>query len=636
MLWSSDGSAVGTHLLATTTGEIGQRVTVLGEQVVFSTSSEVWVSDATPGGTQMVASLSRSITSRVGALGDGFVFSTGTELWFSDGSSEGTAVIGAVELRADITGANYKTHNGVLYFQGYEPLGGFELWRTDGTFEGTYLVRDINVSGSSHPGNLTVFGGELYFFALDELGRELWKTDGTPLGTTLVRDINPGQGSSTQFNEGIIEWDGQLHFLAQTEDHGPEVWKSDGTAEGTVRVSEISPLSVRSKLIEFGGKLHFFAVEGDALSLWASDGSRDGTVRLGVLAGGQVVQGFTFPFETFNDDLYFETYESFSFGPSYLWRLSPDGSAPRLIFETEMSPVQSLVQFGDSLLFETDMGPVGTEIHAYSPRDDSVTAVEVHPGPRDSHPGRMLVAGNRVLFSATGPYYGTELWGINLTGDFDHDGERGCEDIDMLTGSIIDDVFAEEFDLIRDNVLDMKDVDEWLRVVGAANGEVYRRGDGNLDGAVDVSDFNIWNSNRFSNQGAWCTGDYSVDGVVDVTDFNVWNSHKFATDVVVNISYPTEREYELPNHGARLSLSGAEFQSAQPRYADSPVVDSLDASRHDTELLHNPIRPLIDNGRPQPFSRIKRLDSQVNFREKERNGGIDIAPFDGLPVLDAI
>ncbi len=46
-------------------------------------------------------------------------------------------------------------------------------------------------------------------------------------------------------------------------------------------------------------------------------------------------------------------------------------------------------------------------------------------------------------------------------------------------------------------------------------------GDANLDGSVDASDFNVWNSNRFRPDAGWCSGDFTSDGAVDVGDFNI-------------------------------------------------------------------------------------------------------------------
>jgi hypothetical protein len=52
-------------------------------------------------------------------------------------------------------------------------------------------------------------------------------------------------------------------------------------------------------------------------------------------------------------------------------------------------------------------------------------------------------------------------------------------------------------------------------------------GDANGDLTVDVSDFNIWNANKFKSGTDWLTGDFNGDGSTDVSDFNIWNAHKF-------------------------------------------------------------------------------------------------------------
>ena len=48
---------------------------------------------------------------------------------------------------------------------------------------------------------------------------------------------------------------------------------------------------------------------------------------------------------------------------------------------------------------------------------------------------------------------------------------------------------------------------------------------------MDVSDFNAFNSNRFTSDAGWCGGDFNADGVVDVSDFNLWNTNKFQSSL---------------------------------------------------------------------------------------------------------
>ena len=52
-------------------------------------------------------------------------------------------------------------------------------------------------------------------------------------------------------------------------------------------------------------------------------------------------------------------------------------------------------------------------------------------------------------------------------------------------------------------------------------------GDANVDGHVDVTDFNIWNDNRGNLNATWGTGDFNGDGLTDELDFTIWSDHKF-------------------------------------------------------------------------------------------------------------
>ena len=117
-----------------------------------------------------------------------------------------------------------------------------------------------------------------------------------------------------------------------------------------------------------------------------------------------------------------------------------------------------------------------------------------------------------------------------LTADFNGDGQADCNDVDALVVEIVSDSNRPQFDLTGDGQVDPADLTAWLAQAGAMNlpsGGSYLLGDANLDGAVDVSDFNTWNSHKFTATAAWCSGDFNADGSVDVSDFNLWNANKF-------------------------------------------------------------------------------------------------------------
>ena len=105
-----------------------------------------------------------------------------------------------------------------------------------------------------------------------------------------------------------------------------------------------------------------------------------------------------------------------------------------------------------------------------------------------------------------------------ISGDFDGDGEYGCEDVDGLVAAIAGASDPVEFDLTDDGQVDQDDLNAWLSEAGEeelASGSAFLNGDANLDGAVDTSDFNIWNENKFNSIAAWCSGDFNADGAVD-------------------------------------------------------------------------------------------------------------------------
>jgi len=128
-------------------------------------------------------------------------------------------------------------------------------------------------------------------------------------------------------------------------------------------------------------------------------------------------------------------------------------------------------------------------------------------------------------------------------GDFDSNEIYECADVDALVAEIVAGTNAPDFDLTGDGIVDTADLEAWLAEAGAFlndSGGAFLPGDANLDGAVDVSDFNIWNGNNFSSDAGWCGGDFNADGAVDVSDFNIWNSSNFQNaDAVSSVPEPS-------------------------------------------------------------------------------------------------
>lgn len=121
-----------------------------------------------------------------------------------------------------------------------------------------------------------------------------------------------------------------------------------------------------------------------------------------------------------------------------------------------------------------------------------------------------------------------------VDGDFDGNSVWDCNDVDALTAEIVSGGGDTAFDMDGDGVVDAADLAEWLVIGGANNpnetgGNPFLAADANLDGTVDVSDFNIWNGAKFTSDPSFCSGDFNSDGSVDVSDFNIWNGLKFTS-----------------------------------------------------------------------------------------------------------
>ena len=94
---------------------------------------------------------------------------------------------------------------------------------------------------------------------------------------------------------------------------------------------------------------------------------------------------------------------------------------------------------------------------------------------------------------------GTVVTG-GIDGDFNDDGAIDCQDINSLVAEIVTGTNSVGFDLNSDGTVDGADQTEWLAQAASENGLVspYKVGDANLDGVVDVGDFNAWNANKFT------------------------------------------------------------------------------------------------------------------------------------------
>ena len=158
----------------------------------------------------------------------------------------------------------------------------------------------------------------------------------------------------------------------------------------------------------------------------------------------------------------------------------------------------------------------------------------------------------------------------NLPEDLDLDGDVDCDDMDIISMEISSG--GSNFDLNMDGSTNMDDL-TLVRIAGMIN-----EGDFNCDGFTDVSDFGIWNVNKFTVTGKWSEGDANLDGSTDVSDFGIWNTNKFTSFDGDRSSHRriflTDELENLPAGRNQKGHGGAHFHGkGQFHFSDRTVQD---------------------------------------------------------------
>ncbi len=312
-LWSTDGTAGGTQVLASGLGYTNLIASALDGKVMLNLDNgiigpEPWVSDGTSAGTTLIADICtglgesspRNLTSAAGRLlfvaDDEF---HGRELWSISPGSPASLVADSTSGPDSTQYYDSITFNDRAVFWRYSTAAGTEPWITDGTAAGTSLLADVEPGSSgSYSSNYTNAlpeaisgGGKLYYVDLgasnNSRRNELVASDGTTSGTRLL-DINtkPSAGSQGNgINGALIS--GTLIFAADDGSHGAELWRTDGTVAGTSMIREFIPgatggLSLtENRFISFGQTVLFGATDNIIGSeLYKTDGTPGGTVLL--------------------------------------------------------------------------------------------------------------------------------------------------------------------------------------------------------------------------------------------------------------------------------------------------------------------------------------------------------------------
>ncbi len=217
-LYSTDGTAVGTEVLRTWSGNQNVADTFGGQ--IAKVADTLYI-------TERVSTASGSNARIVDVVGNTYV---------------GPAYFEVYEL-IDL--------NGVLHVTAQEQAGG--------RFVLANLSEVISGIDQGNARDVEALGSNLLFVQLQAGSRMLAVTDGTATGTTT---LSPAVNGS-QIGE-FTNVDGTLMFAASIGSSGPELWQSDGTAEGTFSFDTLSGSAGfdPQDLTNVNGTLFFTADDG--------------------------------------------------------------------------------------------------------------------------------------------------------------------------------------------------------------------------------------------------------------------------------------------------------------------------------------------------------------------------------------
>lgn len=272
-----------------------------------------------------------------------------------------------------------------------------------------------------YPDQLTRLTDDRFLFVAQDSthGRELWQTDGTQVGTTLLIDIFPGVGNANVSIQGAF--DGVAFFRANDGVHGQELWRTDGTPQGTIRLTDVQPGATDTAIhsvVAFDRRVAFYANDpsyGNRSTPWVTDGTPEGTHRLSSLMYSDwraLVGPAMFEFQ---GELYTTAKTgSFMFG---LYRISASGEPTIIKSLASLTPYPSIGEFqvlNDRLLF------VLQERELWSTDGTSEGTIRLSedigeiPGYGACYHGMTRVE-NRVFFVGSSTATGRELWSTDGT-----------------------------------------------------------------------------------------------------------------------------------------------------------------------------------------------------------------------------
>lgn len=384
-------------------------------------------------------------------------------------------------------------NNNAIFFAD-DGTNGFELWTSDGTTGGTQMLKDINPGSADGIDDIIAYkaNNAIFFVATEPThGEELWITDGTTVGTKMVKDINPGNNGALNGQGNFAYLNGNLFFNASNGTDGSELWMSDGTEAGTKMVKDIFPGASSSDPSHFMtalGKVFFSARDANGKELWVTDGTAVGTKMVADQNPGSA-HSSVFGITTYNNKIYFVATRSTTISERELF--SSDGTTISLvknINSTASSSPVPLIVANNKLFFSARESSSGRELWVTDGTEIGTMIVkDINPGTAGADPYPIGALNGKFLFSAKDGTSGRKLWLTDGTAT----GTVLYADFHVGSGlGVVTPIFSEELS-----------EDKFVNVNNFYNGIYYFAGD---DGKSGIE---LWRTNGTD------TGTYMVDQV---------------------------------------------------------------------------------------------------------------------------
>lgn len=576
-LWKSDGTADGTIILKTFSGNFNNNINQLfayNDLLIFNANdgingNELWVSDGSEEGTILLKDINDgSLDSN--PLGftifNGFVYFTamnsinGREIWKTDGTSLGTELLKDINLTSD-SSLSYSNEflilDDYMYFIANDNNNILGLWRTDGSEEGTSFFKELS---NLYTTNYSLIGASttdffVFLIQSNSHGVELWKCDGTISGTELLKDINQGIGSSVNENTQFVAFNNQIFFNASNSGDNFELWKTNGTSIGTQLVRDINVGNNGSNIIELTATndfIIFAAITNYQLprTLWKSEGDYSTTIQLSDVNLNQFSNN-DLSFVEFNDLIFFPAGYNTKNGVE-LWTTDGNPSNTKLFYDI-FQKFNGFGDFYDSAKLDDKLVFLGNDGNGFLPfiTDGSLIGTKKIINSSNStlslssstyRPASFTKAGNYVYFLGRNNSNGFELWKT----DGSEENTNMVKDIKIGNGNgISDETFFIEF---NDNL--------FFKADDGISGEELWRTDGTSEGTFIVKDIyqgqngSIQNqSNKYYNHIDYSNVyDYAISngflyfGANDGIDKSIWRTDGTQNGTIKIVTFPLNQQ----------------------------------------------------------------------------------------------